>query len=326
MKYVLIALLSFPALSYSQDTLKVWSKYDFVSGDKIIFEDNFAGEKNGEFPSRWKLKAGNAENAVHNGENVLSFAKQNTEVMPRMNNENYLPDVFTIEFDGFYYNKYNEAYTIKLGGGKSVYVRTTKSSLGSAEGSPSKSNQGPGWHHIALSYNKGALKVYFDHDRVLNIPDLEFVPKNFSIQAVSGGAIKSDPSIIKNVRVAEGGVPLYDRLTTQGKIITSGILFDSGKSTIKPESMGTLNEIAKMMKDHPELKLSVEGHTDSDGEDGTNLQLSKDRAEAVKKALVDLGIEASRLTTNGFGESKPLNENKSAEDKANNRRVEFVKE
>lgn len=325
MKYLYVLLLALPASLSAQDTLKAWSRYDFVAGEKIIFEDNFSGEKNAEFPSRWKLLSGNAENATFAGENVMSFVKQNSEVAPRMSVENYLPEIFTIEFDAYYYNKFNEAFIVKLGGGNNVSVRTVKTDMRTFTGSPSESNKTAGWHHIALSYNKGALKVYFDHDRVLNIPALEGTPKNFSIQAISGGAAKGSPSVLKNVRVAEGGVPLYDRLTTDGKVITRGILFDSGKSTIKPESMGTLNEIAKMMKDHPELKLSIEGHTDSDGDDASNLQLSKDRAEAVKKTLIDLGIDGARLTTNGFGEAKPLNNNQTPEDKANNRRVEFIR-
>ena len=80
-----------------------------------------------------------------------------------------------------------------------------------------------------------------------------------------------------------------------------------------------------MMKEHQDLRLSIEGHTDSDGEEAWNQELSEKRASAVKDTLVERGIESSRLKTKGYGESKPLDSNSTPEGKANNRRVEFVK-
>jgi OmpA-OmpF porin, OOP family len=114
-------------------------------------------------------------------------------------------------------------------------------------------------------------------------------------------------------------------LLTEGKIVTRGILFDFGKSTIKPESMGVINEIAKVMKEHPDVNFNIEGHTDGDGEEIFNQKLSEQRATAVRTELVGLGINESRLQTKGWGESKPVDSNTSPEGKANNRRVEFVK-
>jgi outer membrane protein OmpA-like peptidoglycan-associated protein len=89
--------------------------------------------------------------------------------------------------------------------------------------------------------------------------------------------------------------------------------------------MGALNEISKLMKEHSDLKFEIDGHTDSDGNDDANMKLSQSRANAVKDQLVKMGIDESRLTTKGFGETKPIDKNDSAEGKANNRRVEFVK-
>ena len=80
-----------------------------------------------------------------------------------------------------------------------------------------------------------------------------------------------------------------------------------------------------MMKEHEDLKLSIEGHTDSDGEKARNQELSEKRAAAVKDALVERGIESSRLKTKGYGESKPVDSNSTPEGKANNRSVEFIK-
>lgn len=79
------------------------------------------------------------------------------------------------------------------------------------------------------------------------------------------------------------------------------------------------------MTDHPELKFSVEGHTDSDGDDASNMKLSEVRANAILDRIVNLGIDGSRLTSKGYGESKPMTGNDSPEGKAQNRRVEFVK-
>ena len=80
-----------------------WAKYDFVPGDKIIFEDNLVGEENGEFPSRWDLHDGNIEVAQLNGENVIMFREYSSTIIPYISNsdKDYLPDVFTIEFDAF---------------------------------------------------------------------------------------------------------------------------------------------------------------------------------------------------------------------------------
>jgi outer membrane protein OmpA-like peptidoglycan-associated protein len=113
---------------------------------------------------------------------------------------------------------------------------------------------------------------------------------------------------------------------TEAKIVTHGITFDIDKSDIKPESMGTLNMIVKVMKDNPDLKFEVDGHTDNTGQAAHNLTLSQQRADAVKKQLVKMGISAGRLTTKGFGDTKPISDNDSPEGKANNRRVEFVRE
>jgi outer membrane protein OmpA-like peptidoglycan-associated protein len=127
------------------------------------------------------------------------------------------------------------------------------------------------------------------------------------------------------VRIAKGAVPLYEKLLTDGKIITNGIKFDVNKATIKPESMGVINNIVKIMTEYPELKFSIEGHTDNDGSEESNLILSEKRALAVQNELIKLGISADKLTSKGFGESKPISDNTSSEGKAQNRRVEFVK-
>jgi len=89
--------------------------------------------------------------------------------------------------------------------------------------------------------------------------------------------------------------------------------------------MGFINELTKWLKANPTVKLQVTGHTDSDGDDASNMKLSQVRAESVMKALVSGGIAADRLKAIGMGESKPSSSNDTPEGKADNRRVEFIK-
>ncbi len=94
---------------------------------------------------------------------------------------------------------------------------------------------------------------------------------------------------------------------------------------IKPESYGILKDIANNLKAASGVKIKIVGHTDSDGDDAANLELSKKRAESVKKSLVnDFGVDAGMLETDGKGESEPVSPNDTPQNKANNRRVEFV--
>ena len=321
----LMILFSSLSLSQSEKELKVWSKYDFVAGNKIIFEDDLAYEQNGEFPSKWDLLYGNAENAKFGDYNVIAFALNQTKITPLMSNEEYLPEVFTIEFDIYFYGKYVEAYYVNFKNLKEMSIRTNRVAMGNSFGDTDQNTSGTGWHHIAMSFNIRALKVYFDQTRVLNVPNIKERPTSFSISALSQGVGNGEPAIIKNIRIAEGGVELYDKLMTDGKIVTTGIRFNVNKSTIKPESMGVINKIAKLMNENSDVNFQIDGHTDSDGDEAFNQKLSEERAASVKNALVDLGIDASRLETKGFGESNPIDENSTPEGKANNRRVEFIK-
>lgn len=318
-----------------------WVKYDFVPGTEIIFEDNQEGEQNGEFPSKWDLKTGTIENAVFDNSNVIFFRETGNfpnGIVPLIENSknDYLPDEFTIEFDAYFpANKFNTIYKMVFYDSKNqkrnnlsvlqIYINNAK--YGEIEKMYPDAARGnidkvAKWRHIAISFNKRALKVYMDDARLLNIPNIADNPTGITIGAYN----HSDGEyFIKNIRIAKGAVPLYDKLLTDGKFVTTGIKFDVNKATIKPESMGTINYVVKMMADHPELKFSVEGHTDSDGDEASNLKLSEARAKAVMDKLTELGIAKDRLVSKGHGESKPIASNDTSEGKAQNRRVEFVK-
>ncbi len=104
------------------------------------------------------------------------------------------------------------------------------------------------------------------------------------------------------------------------------VLFDTGKSTIKPESYALLDDVATALKGHPDVKkVVIEGHTDSKGNKAMNTKLSQQRAEAVRTYLVNKGgVEADRLDAKGFGPTRPIADNKTAKGREENRRVEFV--
>jgi len=122
------------------------------------------------------------------------------------------------------------------------------------------------------------------------------------------------------------GGELRKDLAAAGRSRLYGILFDVDSTTIRPESKPVLDEVVRILKAEPAWRLTIEGHTDSAGDDAHNLKLSQGRAEAVKAYLVGQGIEAERLKAIGFGESKPVAENATELGRARNRRVELVKE
>jgi OmpA-OmpF porin, OOP family len=315
-----------------------WAKYDFVPGDKVIFEDNLEGEENGEFPSRWDLNKGNVEIAEFGDEKVIMFREGASSIIPFMKEpgKDYLPDIFTIEFDAYYDVEPHSAkyfvYLYDLKNQKGAPLNKISLFPGGISGLKSEKvipgqqlwyNQDkPFWRHVAIGFNVRALKVYYDDERMLNIPNLGFNPTGFSIEIINTKPVNF---YIKNIRIAEGGQKLYDKFLHDGKIIANGIRFDVNKATLKPESMGIINEIATLMKENPDIKFSVEGHTDSDGDDALNQTLSEQRAATVVNTLTKLGIDVGRMTSKGWGESQPLDTNSTPEGKANNRRVEFVK-
>jgi len=119
---------------------------------------------------------------------------------------------------------------------------------------------------------------------------------------------------------------MRSKLITEGKLVTRGILFDVNSDKIKPESYGTLKEIAKVLTENSTVRVKIIGHTDSDGSEASNFDLSKKRAESVKNALSsEFGIDAVRMETDGKGETEPVSDNNTPVGKANNRRVEFLK-
>ena len=330
-----------------------YAKSDFVAGDEIIFEDLLVGEQLGEFPSKWDLMAGVVEIAKLNGENTINFVEDESRINPLMEDpRNYLPEIFTVEYDfwlpgmgldvgytmRFSDQERNDLWIIELsrGGWKSNdsqqfnFIEMTWEYRNPSDENIHGQNEnvsvsGNGWNHFALSFNKRALKIYINGIRIANIPNAK-KPQWWSIYNNTWGGFEGKGNMrIKNIRIAKGAVPLYDRMMSDGKFITYGITFDVGKSTIKPESMGEINRIVQLMTENPDLKFSVEGHTDSTGNATSNQTLSEQRSQAIVAKLVEMGIAQDRLTAVGKGQNSPIADNNTDEGRAKNRRVEFVK-
>ncbi len=322
--------------SNQQPTIISYKNYDFVPGDTIIFESNLADEEVGEIPSQFNLIHGQMDVQEEDGQNVIHIPKgPGATFTPRMTTKDYMPDQFTVEFDvknetfGLCHVMVDFGHRVYYSGGEGITpgmtfdiddMTWTLGSVNYPDELKKTLDKPMVWHHIAIAINKTVGKVYVDQFRVANVNNLTGSPKNITLD-ING----YENSFIKNIRIAAGGINIYKKITTLTKIVTHGILFDVDKATIKPQSMGTINEIYNVLKRDPSLKFEIDGHTDNTGNAAHNMTLSQQRADAVKTELVSLGIDASRMTTKGFGDSKPIDSNDTPEGKANNRRVEFVK-
>lgn len=184
---------------------------------------------------------------------------------------------------------------------------------------------------FSFSAQKSRLRFYIDEKKISDLPKM--LPQGdvyekilFEMWGFSDDAGSKQNVYISNIRVAVGLPDMRSKLMTEGKLVTRGITFDTGSDKIKPESYGVLKEIADVLKENASVKVKIIGHTDTDGNAASNLELSKKRAAAVKNALSkDFAIEASRLETDGKGQTEPSGPNTTPEGKANNRRVEFIK-
>ena len=335
---------------------RIYSKYDFIPGDKVFFFDDFSDTDVGEFPGKWTLKgpgAGGPNNAVEvvtsQGRNFLRSrpaahlddTQHPSLQYARLNRKGDLPQKFTVEFDavltlcppgdGTAPTQYalllaNEE-TYLPGGSATVGSIVVSAVSGSSANTRTAIRKADGKvHHVAVSVNGTFVKAYVDQDRVVNDPDGISRPIQYVGVYMGPEGNWICPNVMfTNFRIAEGGKDIRSALDTDGKIVTHGILFDTGSDRIKPESLPTLKGILAVIEKDPSLRLSIEGHTDNQGGKGVNQPLSERRAAAVKAWLVGKGTAGNRLRTKGYGESKPIDRNDSAEGRANNRRVEFLK-
>lgn len=329
----------------------IYQKCDFVPGDEIFFDDPVEGEQLGEFPSHWDALGGNAEVAEINGEQVIALTTASTVIFPYMTNQNYLGDVFTLECDiwgtEFKEDDYHHGISadLILQFNNDMYLQVKwgypdqdmengsditrgEFKVGWRNGTTNENGSNGGrlqvkkndWNHIAISFNKRAFKAYFNGTRLVAVPN---ATQQQSLEI--NNSLWETRTYIKNFRLAKGAVPLYNRLQSEGKIVTYGITFETGKAELKPESMVEITRIAKLMQEDASLNFEVQGHCDNTGSDKVNDPLSQKRAEAIVAALVEQGIAANRLSAVGKGSHSPIADNSTDEGRAKNRRVEFVK-
>ena len=338
---VVFVLCAIPASKAQTSPQKGANDYDFVPREKVIFEDDFSTDTVGKFPAKWHLLEfkGSSKRMCtvrkdNEGSNIEILNNAQPDIEPIIKNGNSLSDSFTIEYDFLIESPSADANihlisstispTYALGcwidGNGNISV------LGPCMQKHEQKSQYPGsfdlkvWHHFAVSYEKREIRYYVDHYRMFKLQDCDLSHSNFITNP-------RGPMKIRNVSIAIGNVSKpFDKLLTEKKFITHAINFDVNKSTIQPQSMSYIMQLAQFLKANPSIRLEIDGHTDSDGDAAANMKLSQQRADEVKKQLVSAGIDAKRLTVKGFGASKPLQPDTSPEEKANNRRVEFIRQ
>jgi len=349
--FFLVFLLALSVNLYAQDENKTVSKFDFIPGEKIIFYDDFSSGNVGDFPALW--------NTSSSGE-IVTMAKYPGRWFQFTKGGFFIPeakekfaDNFTIEFDfvpmvttnsenmsGIDFFIVSGTLSNPNEGGAIPGKAGTKITMGYDQidwTNYSQKDEGYKDHgnsvfqfktgqkyHVAFWVQKQRIRMYADEQKVLDLPRgmiADYVYNIFRVETSD----EATP-IISNFRIAAGLPDMRNKLLTEGKLISYGIQFDVNSDKIKPESFATLKEIAQVLKDNPTLKIKIVGHTDGDGSDAANLDLSKRRAASVKSQLNQtFSIDNGRLETDGKGKAQPIAPNDNAVNKAKNRRVEFIK-
>jgi OOP family OmpA-OmpF porin len=321
----------------TSEDMTLYTKYDFVPGDNVIFYDDLANEEIGEFPSRWKLDSGVFEVAKQGNENYI-MCTNSGYIRPKIAPAP-LPPKYTVEMEFYskgpelrghwFYIEWMDAEDAQIARLAMTDNEHTSFTIGDNELANKQlpAPLAPGKHTMRIMATASSIKCYIDNERVANVPAVEgFAPVGFRVQMDPYLDEPGNPMLMRGFRFAEGGKTMKEQLDETGRVVTHGILFDSGSDKIKAESYKTLADIAQLLTGNPDLRLSIEGHTDNDGADDYNMKLSESRAKSVKSYLVaTYKIDGARLETKGWGESKPIDTNDTAEGKANNRRVELVK-
>lgn len=338
-------------------SLKAYSKYDFIPGEKVIGFEDFSTGSIGDFPVGWNTDGSGEIVTVEGKQGRWLWITKPGVFLPEFTDS--YPEDFTFEFDLL--------HGIPFGGASFHFVIAERSNIEVLQGwntSPhvfklelytTSSGQKEGSFsteirknsttqsanqiyselmsdkynpvHVSVWRQKERVRVYVNQEKVWDIP--KAIAPTAKLNAIFFAIIAADPTIqqyVGNLRLAVGAPDTRKKILEQNKWVTHGILFDINSATINPESYGTLKEMANVLKEYTDLKVKIVGHTDTDGKDAENLDLSKRRAVSVKAVLAkEFGIDESRMETDGKGESEPIDKNDNPAGKANNRRVEFIK-
>lgn len=330
-------------------SLQSFSKYDFVPGDKVLLYEDFSQDAVGDFPALWTTnKSGEINTLNIAGGNWLNLNA--TEGNWWFLKPIEFPQNFIVEFDvvpkkagGRYavgvalygensFKEMSDPNSCKTGlvvavskyGWETEGLKAGQQKIsGTSSLSPVKEEK---VNHVIIWVQNRRVRIYHAGEKVLDMPTNLYEGSKFTRLAFSLYRGASCSSYVSNIKITSAAPDIRNKLLTEGKLVTYGIYFDVNKDIVKPESYGTLKEISKILNEVPDVKVKIVGHTDADGQDATNLDLSKRRAASVKNELVkNFGVNGDRLLTDGFGESQPIAPNDTPANKALNRRVEFIK-
>jgi OmpA-OmpF porin, OOP family len=328
-------------------------KFDFVSGEKQLYFDNFERLSVGDFPAEFNTNASGEVVTLNNKPGKWLKMTKNGAFVP--DNLQKLPENCTLEFEvgivgepsnnmsGFginfttlpedlmkenFFSKGTSVVYLHPGAAMaSIFVNPTNSSeISNDIAMPQWSvENGNTFAKVSIWRQKGRLRVYLNEDKIVDVPRFFSEQNNYSL-AFFRNFFNDCEIYVTNIRFAVAGADTRNKLLTEGKFSTNEILFDINSDKIKPESNTIIADIGKLLAENPTVRVKIIGHTDSDGDAAANIILSKKRAEAVKMRLVyGFGIDDSRIETDGKGATQALNTNKTPEEKAINRRVEFIK-
>ena len=327
------------------------SKYDFIPGDKVILFEDFSQDAVGDFPALWTTDVAGEINTL----NVAPgnwFNLNSTEGTYWFMNDIDFPKNFILEFDIvpkaaapriaadivlFGENSHSEMDKSGDPGNSGLHITIEKNiweTKGYKTGAKEKLTgsstnylvEPEKVNHVIIWVQNRRVRIYHKNAKVLDVPTNIYEGSKFSRLCFKLYRGASSGSYISNIKITNAAPDTRNKLLQEGKLITYGIYFDVNKDVVKPESYGTLSDIAKILNEVPDVKVKIVGHTDSDGQDEANLDLSKRRAASVKAELAkSFNVNPDRLSTDGLGESQPVAPNDSPSKKAMNRRVEFIK-
>jgi outer membrane protein OmpA-like peptidoglycan-associated protein len=335
-----------------EPTLQSATKYDFVPGDKVILFEDFSQDEIGDFPALWTTNGSGEVRTLNLYPGNWLYMNAADKIYALMKDMT-LPDNFIFEFDvvpspaeddadnsSFYLSLYNSSGEYMKDdlypGDGGFHITCTNSGWevtgyregagevigGNSELAPMEINK---LNHIIVWVQKRRVRIYHKGQKVVDMPTViyegtKFNRLRFSLWGQRGFAY------ISNIRFTTAKPDMRSKLLTEGKIVSYGIYFDVNSDKVKTESYGTLKEIAKVLTENPGVRVKIVGHTDGDGDAAKNLDLSKRRAAAVKNELSKtFSIDAGRIETDGKGKTEPIAPNDSPANKAQNRRVEFIK-
>ena len=336
-----------------------YSKFDFIPGEKVLAAEDFSQDAVGDFPAKWNTNGG-GEIVTIEGQSGhwLAFTSKGGLTPEYITS---LPENFTLEFDLFTnpgYSFYDAGFRVILAErsdpnnfarwancvqvelhpkdatskptGRSeyrVFQNSNEIMMNRRDELTCFNNKDRTHARVSIWRQNQRIRVYANETKLWDLPKAFMSNVKYNAVIFDKAAAKEGNNYyISNIRLAVGAPDTRNKLLTEGRFSTTGIYFNTNAAEIKPESYGILKEIADVLTANPEVKVSIIGHTDSDGDEAHNLELSKRRAEAVKQALEgSFGIQGNRLETDGKGESKPAESNDTQTGKAANRRVEFIK-